>query len=164
MNLDATDLRILTELQHDSSLTNLELAKRVHLSPSPCLTRVKALEAAGVIDRYVALVNPKQLGLNLSVFISISLKEQSKSALAEFEQRIAEHDEVMECYLMTGDSDYLIRVAIADMTALEKFILEQLTPIPGIEKIDSNITLPPMRPGTESPTIVMTGRSAFLSA
>ena len=151
MNLDATDLRILTELQHDSSLTNLERAKRVHLSPSPCLTRVKALEAAGVIDRYVALVNPKQLGLNLSVFISISLKEQSKSALAEFEQRIAEHDEVMECYLMTGDSDYLIRVAIADMTALEKFILEQLTPIPGIEKIRSSFALKQVRYKTALP-------------
>ena len=123
MEFDATDLRILTQLQQDSSLTNIELAKRVHLSPSPCLTRVKALEANGVIERYVALVNPKQLGLNLSVFISISLKEQSKSALAEFEQRIAEHEEVMECYLMTGDSDYLIRVAVADITALEKFIL-----------------------------------------
>jgi len=151
MNLDATDLRILTELQHDCSLTNIELAKRVHLSPSPCLTRVKALEAAGVIDRYVALVNPKQLGLNLSVFISISLKEQSKSALAEFEQRIAEHDEVMECYLMTGDSDYLIRVAVADITALEKFILEQLTPIPGIEKIRSSFALKQVRYKTALP-------------
>ena len=151
MNLDTTDLRILTELQLDSSLTNIELARRVHLSPSPCLTRVKALEAAGVIDRYVALVNPKQLGLNLSVFISISLKEQSKSALAEFEQRIAEHDEVMECYLMTGDSDYLIRVAVADITALEKFILEQLTPIPGIEKIRSSFALKQVRYKTALP-------------
>ena len=151
MNLDATDLRILTELQHDCSLTNIELAKRVHLSPSPCLTRVKALEAKGVIDRYVALVNPKQLGLNLSVFISISLKEQSKSALAEFEQRIAEHDEVMECYLMTGDSDYLIRVAVADITALEKFILEQLSPIPGIEKIRSSFALKQVRYKTALP-------------
>jgi DNA-binding Lrp family transcriptional regulator len=151
MNLDGTDLRILTELQQDSSLTNIELARRVHLSPSPCLTRVKALEASGVIGRYVALVNPKKLGLNLSVFISISLKEQSKSALAEFEQRIAEHDEVMECYLMTGDSDYLIRVAIADMTALEKFILEQLTPIPGIEKIRSSFALKQVRYKTALP-------------
>ena len=151
MNLDSTDLRILTELQQDSSLTNIELARRVHLSPSPCLTRVKALEASGVIGRYVALVNPKKLGLNLSVFISISLKEQSKSALAEFEQRIAEHDEVMECYLMTGDSDYLIRVAIADMTALEKFILEQLTPIPGIEKIRSSFALKQVRYKTALP-------------
>jgi DNA-binding Lrp family transcriptional regulator len=151
MKPDATDLRILTELQNDSSLTNIELSRRVHLSPSPCLTRVKALEANGVIDRYVALVNPKQLGLNLSVFISISLKEQSKSALAEFEQRIAEHDEVMECYLMTGDSDYLIRVAVADITALERFILEQLSPIPGIEKIRSSFALKQVRYKTALP-------------
>ena len=151
MNLDSTDLRILVELQQDSSLTNIELARRVHLSPSPCLTRVKALEANGVIGRYVALVNPKQLGLNLSVFISISLKEQSKTALAEFEERIAEHDEVMECYLMTGDSDYLIRVAVADITALEKFILEQLTPIPGIEKIRSSFALKQVRYKTALP-------------
>ena len=151
MKLDATDLRILQELQSDSALTNIELARKVHLSPSPCLTRVKALEAAGVIDRYVALVNPKTLGLNLSVFISISLKEQSKSALAEFESRIIEHDEVMECYLMTGDSDYLIRVAVADITALEKFILEQLTPIAGIEKIRSSFALKQVRYKTALP-------------
>ena len=151
MNIDNTDLRILTELQNDSSLTNIELARRVHLSPSPCLTRVKSLEAAGVITRYVALVNPKQLGLTLSVFISISLKEQSKSALAEFEQSIAEHDEVMECYLMTGDSDYLIRVAVTDITALEKFILDQLAPISGIEKIRSSFALKQVRYKTALP-------------
>ena len=87
----------------------------------------------------------------MNVFISISLKEQSKSALAEFEQRIAEHDEVMECYLMTGDSDYLIRVAIADMAALEKFILEQLTPIPGVEKIRSSFALKQVRYKTALP-------------
>ena len=103
MKLDVVDLKILTELQRDGSLSNVELAKRVHLSPSPCLARVKALEQAGVIDRYVALANASVLGLGLNVFISISLKEQSKEALATFEQRIAEHDEVMECYLMTGD-------------------------------------------------------------
>src|SRR5437763_10998292 len=122
--LDAIDLRILAELQQDGSLTNVELARRVHLSPSPCLARVKALEAAGVIERYVALANAKALGLGLSVFINISLKTQSKESLAEFERRIAEHDEVMECYLMTGDSDYLIRVAVPDIEALERFILE----------------------------------------
>ena len=84
MQLDPIDLRILAQLQEDSSLTNVELARRVHLSPSPCLARVKALEASGVIQRYVALADPKALGLGLSVFISISLKEQSKAALAEF--------------------------------------------------------------------------------
>ena len=150
-NLDATDLRILRALQDDGSLSNVQLAQRVHLSPSPCLARVKALQAAGVIERYVALVSAASLGLGLNVFISISLTNQSKQALAEFERRIAEHDEVMECYLMTGDSDYLIRVAVADMTALEKFILEQLTPIPGIEKIRSSFALKQVRYKTALP-------------
>ena len=151
MQLDTTDLRILAELQQDGSLTNVELARRVHLSPSPCLARVKALEANGVIERYVALASAKALGLGLNVFISISLKEQSKQALAEFERRIAEHDEVMECYLMTGDSDYLIRVAVPDIAALERFILEQLTPIPGIEKIRSSFALKQVRYKTALP-------------
>jgi DNA-binding Lrp family transcriptional regulator len=151
MELDAIDLRILGQLQQDGSLTNVELARRVHLSPSPCLARVKALEAAGVIERYVALANAKRLGLGLNVFINISLKEQSKGSLAEFERRIAEHDEVMECYLMTGDSDYLIRVAVADIAALERFILEQLTPIPGIEKIRSSFALKQVRYKTALP-------------
>ncbi len=151
MKLDSVDLRILAELQRDGSLSNVELAKRVHLSPSPCLARVKALEAAGVISRYVALANASALGLGLNVFISISLKSQSKESLAEFERRIAEHEEVMVCYLMTGDSDYLIRVALADIGALEKFILEQLTPIPGIEKIRSSFALKQVRYKTALP-------------
>ena len=158
MKLDIVDLKILTELQRDGSLSNVELAKRVHLSPSPCLARVKALEQAGVIDRYVALANASVLGLGLNVFISISLKEQSKEALATFEQRIAEHDEVMECYLMTGDSDYLIRVALPDIAALEKFILEQLTPIPGIEKIRSSFALKQVRYKTALPLDARTSR------
>ena len=149
--LDKTDYRILDALQRDGSLTNVELARRVHLSPSPCLARVKALEARGVIARYVALASAPALGLGLNVFISISLKSQSKAALAEFEQRIAEHDEVMECYLMTGDSDYLIRVAVTDISALEKFILEQLTPIPGIDKIRSSFALKQVRYKTALP-------------
>lgn len=151
MQLDSIDFRILAELQQDGSLTNVELARRVHLSPSPCLARVKALEAAGVIERYVALASAKQLGLGLNVFINISLKTQSKEALADFERRIAEHDEVMECYLMTGDSDYLIRVAVTDIAALERFILEQLTPIPGIEKIRSSFALKQVRYKTALP-------------
>jgi DNA-binding Lrp family transcriptional regulator len=151
MHLDKTDLLILAELQQDGSLTNVELARRVHLSPSPCLARVKALEAASVIERYVALASARALGLGLNVFINISLKEQSKQALAEFERRIAEHDEVMECYLMTGESDYLIRVVVPDIGALERFILEQLTPIPGIEKIRSGFALKQVRYKTALP-------------
>jgi DNA-binding Lrp family transcriptional regulator len=151
MKLDSIDLKILSELQSDGALSNIELARRIHLSPSPCLARVRALESAGVIDRYVALANATALGLGLNVFINISLKSQSKEALAHFEQRISEHDEVMECYLMTGDSDYLIRVAVADIAALERFILEQLTPIPGIEKIRSSFALKQVRYKTALP-------------
>jgi len=151
MKLDLIDMRILGHLQTDGSLSNVELARRVHLSPSPCLSRVRALESAGVIDRYVAIANPAALGLDLNVFINISLKTQSKESLADFERRIGEHDEVMECYLMTGDSDYLIRVAVANIAALEKFILEQLTPIPGIEKIRSSFALKRVRYKTALP-------------
>jgi DNA-binding Lrp family transcriptional regulator len=151
MDLDATDLRILHELQHDSHLSNVELARRVHLSPSPCLARVKALQASGLIRRYVALLDPKQLGLHLNVFISISLKQQNREALEAFEQRIGTRDEVMECYLMTGDADYLIRVVVPDITALERFILEQLAPIPQIEKIRSSFTLKQVRYKTALP-------------
>ena len=149
--LDAVDYRIIDALQRDGGLTNVELARQVHLSPSPCLARVKALKENGVIERYVALTSAAALGLGLNVFISISLKSQSKAALAEFERRIAEHDEVMECYLMSGDSDYLIRVAITDIAALEKFIVEQLTAIPGIEKIRSSFALKQVRYKTALP-------------
>ena len=155
MKLDSVDLKILDALQRDGSLSNVELARRVHLSPSPCLARVKALEAAKVIDRYVAIASAAALGLGLSVFISISLRSQNKEALGEFERRIIEHDEVMECYLMTGDSDYLIRVAVADIGALERFILEQLTPIPGIEKIRSSFALKQVRYKTALPLPVL---------
>lgn len=151
MEFDSIDLRILNELQRDASLANVELARRVHLSPSPCLARVRALEAKGVIRQYVALLNAHQLGLHLNVFISISLKQQSREALQAFEDRICAREEVMECYLMTGDEDYLLRVAIADMPALERFILEQLSPIAQVEKIRSSFALKQVRYKTALP-------------
>lgn len=151
MNLDATDLRILELLQTDASLSNAELARRVHLSASPCLARVRALESAGLIRQYVALLDATRLGLHLNVFISISLKQQSRQALQAFEEHIAVRDEVMECYLMTGDSDYLLRVAVPDMPALERFILEQLSPIAQVEKIRSSFALKQVRYKTALP-------------
>lgn len=150
-HLDAIDYRILEALQQDASLSNVELAKRVHLSPSPCLARVRALEARGLIRQYVALLDAKQLGLHLNVFISISLKQQSREALEAFESRIGIRDEVMECYLMTGDADYLLRVAVPDMPALERFILEQLSPIAQVEKIRSSFALKQVRYKTALP-------------
>lgn len=151
MNLDATDLRILRELQSDASIANVELARRIGLSPSPCLARVKALERAGVIRQVVALLDAKQLGLHLNVFISISLKQQTRAALEAFEAKVAARDEVMECYLMTGDADYLMRVAVPDMAALERFIIEQLTPMKEVEKIRSSFALKQVRYKTALP-------------
>lgn len=151
INLDATYLKILEALQADASLSNVELARQVHLSPSPCLARVRTLEARGLIRQYVALLDAKQLGLHLNVFISISLKQQSRQALQEFEERVTLRDEVMECYLMTGDADYLLRVAVPDMPALESFILEQLAPIAQVEKIRSSFALKQVRYKTALP-------------
>lgn len=150
-SLDGIDLKILAELQADASLSNVELARRVHLSPSPCLARVRTLEARRLIRRYVALLDAQQLGLHLNVFISISLKQQSREVLQAFEERIVLRDEVMECYLMTGDADYLLRVAVADMPALERFILEQLAPIAQVEKIRSSFALKQVRYKTALP-------------
>jgi Lrp/AsnC family leucine-responsive transcriptional regulator len=151
MEIDSTDFKILNELQADASLSNVELARRVHLSPSPCLARVRALETQGLIRQYVALLDAKQLGLHLNVFISISLRQQSRKALQAFEERVCAREEVMECYLMTGDADYLLRVAIADMPALERFILEQLAPISQVEKIRSSFALKQVRYKTALP-------------
>ena len=122
--IDPVDVRILAELQADGKLTNVELAARVHLSPSPCLARLRALEERGVIDRYVALLDPHSVGLNVSVFIQISVEKQTKDALEIFESAIRARPEVMECYLMSGDSDYLLRVVVEDVQELERLILD----------------------------------------
>ncbi len=151
MKLDTIDLKILSELQCDGKMTNAALAQRVNLSPSPCLTRVKRLEDAGLIRDYVALLDPAQLGLNLNVFIFISLKAQNRSFLSDFEDRISAHEEVMECYLMTGDADYLIRVAMPDITSLERFIVDVLSPMPEVEKIRSSFALKQVRYKTALP-------------
>jgi len=150
-HLDTTDRRILDILQNDSSLTNVELARRVHLSPSPCLARVKALEAAGVIRGYVALADPLKLGLNLNVFIQVSLEKQIDSELERFQNAMAEYPEVMECYLMTGDADYLLRVVVPDMQSLERFIVSHLTRIPGVKNIRSGFALKQVKYQTALP-------------
>jgi len=149
--LDSIDVNILRHLQENAKLTNVELAARVHLSPSPCLARVRALESDGVISRYVTLLNPRALGLNVSVFIQISLEKQSRKALETFENAIRQRTEVMECYLMTGDADYLLRVVVTDIQALERFIVDELTRIPGIASIRSSFALKQVKYDTALP-------------
>jgi DNA-binding Lrp family transcriptional regulator len=151
LSLDATDIRILQELQRDAKLTNVELAARVHLSPSPCLARVRALEKSGVIRRYVTLLDPIRLGQAVSVFIQVRLEQQVERALKTFEAAIAGWPEVMECYLMTGDSDYLLRVVVADIPAFERFILERLSKIRGVANIRSSFSLKQVKYETALP-------------
>ena len=141
VNPDAIDIKILNLLQENAKLTNVELSAKVNLSPSPCLARVRALEQAGVISQYVTLLDPLKIGLGLSVFIQIVLERQVDRNLDDFQSKIALYPEVMECYLMTGDFDYLIRVVVPDMAALERFILDKLTKIPGLSNIKSSFAL-----------------------
>ncbi len=141
MDLDPIDLRILDRLQQDGRITNVELSKAIGLSPSPCLRRVRELEEAGVIDRYAAVLDQTAVGLSLSVFVQVTLERQVETALETFERTIGERPEVMECYLMTGDSDYLLRVAVADVASYERFLKNHLTRIPGVASIKSSFAL-----------------------
>ncbi len=149
--LDATDWKILAALQENARISNLELAKQVHLSPSPCLTRVRRLEEGGLISRYVTLLDAAALGLNVSVLIQVRLEKQVEAALETFEKAIAERPEVMECYLMTGDSDYLIRVVVPDVRALERFIVDFLSRVPGVGNIKSSFSLKQVKYKTALP-------------
>lgn len=141
IDLDATDIRILHELQRDGSLTNVELASRINLSASPCLARVKRLEKIGVISRRVTMLDARRLGLKVVVFISVSLDKQRRETLDTFERKIAALPQVMECYLMSGDADYLLRVVVPDVEALERLIIDQITRIPGVASIRSSFAL-----------------------
>lgn len=149
--LDRIDIGILNALQADARTTNAELAKAVHLSPTPCYNRVKALEDLGLIRQQVTLLDPDLLGLHLNVFIHVSLEKQVQDALQRFEATIAQRPEVMECYLMTGDADYLLRVLLPDIKALEVFILQHLTTTPGVANIRSSFALKQVRYKTALP-------------
>ena len=149
--LDATDWKILAELQDNARVSNVDLAQRVALSPSPCLNRVRALEQSGVIARYVTLIDPLAIGLTVSVFIQVSLEKQIERALEEFERAVKQRPEVMECYLMTGDADYLLLVVVPDVPSLERFIVDYLTRIPGVASIKSSFALKQVKYQTALP-------------
>ena len=138
---DKKDLRILKILQEQARISNSDLAQHVGLSPSPCWRRVRALEDAGVIQQYVALVSAKSVGLPINVFATVTLDKQIESALEAFETSVTKRPEVMECYLMTGEFDYLLSVVVPDLEAYEHFLLEHLTRIKGIASIKSSFSL-----------------------
>ena len=149
--LDATDWKILGRLQDDARISNVDLARAVNLSPSPCLNRVRALEAGGIVARYVTLLDPLRVGLTVSVFIQVSLEKQMRNALDTFEGSVLARDEVMECYLMTGDADYLLRVVVPDVQSLERFIVDYLAKIPGVASIKSSFALKQVKYKTALP-------------
>ncbi|MEC8871951.1 MAG: Lrp/AsnC family transcriptional regulator [Pseudomonadota bacterium] len=140
-SFDATDRRILEVIQEEARISNSELADRIGLSPSPCWRRVRTLEDNGVIERYVTLVNAKAVGLPITVFATVALEKQVESALESFERAVMERPEVMECNLMTGEFDYLLRVVVPDLAAYERFLMDHLTRIKGIASIKSSFSL-----------------------
>jgi Lrp/AsnC family transcriptional regulator, leucine-responsive regulatory protein len=149
--LTATDVKLLDLLQQNARLSNVTLAKRVGLSPSACLRRVRALEEERYIRSSVTLLDPRRLGLGVSVFIQVSLEKKDEATLKRFERTMTKRSEVMECYLMTGDSDYLLRVVVSDVAAFERFLMEHLTKIPGIATIKSSFTLNQVKYTTSLP-------------
>ena len=135
------DLKILRNLQDDGRMSINDLASKVGLSPSPCLRRVRILEKAGVITRYVAVLDQRAVGLPVSVFISIKLEKQKEDLLDKFAKTIARWPEVLECYLMTGPRDYWLRVVVPDLAAYERFLKTKLTRLEGIASIESSFAL-----------------------
>ncbi len=151
IELDSTDWKIIARLQTDARISNVDLAKAVNLSPSPCLNRVRALEERKVIGRYVTLLDPLKIGLTVSVFIQVSLEKQMRNALDTFEASVLAREEVMECYLMTGDADYLLRVIVSDVQSIERFIVDYLAKIPGVASIKSSFALKQVKYKTALP-------------
>jgi Lrp/AsnC family transcriptional regulator, leucine-responsive regulatory protein len=151
IQLDEIDLKILMRLQDEGRISNVDLADQVGLSPAPCLRRVRALERAGAIRRYVALVDPAAVNLHVTVFVQITLDLQVEGRLEIFEHAILRRPEVLECYLMTGDADYLLRVVVADVSAYERFLRDALTRIESAAGIKSSFALKQVKYSTALP-------------
>ena len=149
--MDLVDKRILKTLQHNGKLQNNELANVVGLSPSPCLRRVKQLEEEGVIEKYVALLNPQKVNLGLTVFARIWLKEQDEKTVNAFVEAIQEMNEVVECQLMAGDCDFFLRIVVADLDAYRKFQINRLNRISSIQNVKTEIPLQTIKRTTVLP-------------
>lgn len=136
--IDATDRKILRALQGNGRMSNLELSSAVNLSPSPCLRRLRSLEQNGVIKSYNIEIDAAAYGLPITVFVRISLEKHTKESVNQFEDRIRSIPEVLECFVMTGQSDYLLRVVVADLEDYERFVRQRLHPIGWISSIDTS--------------------------
>ena len=141
MSLDAIDRRLLAALQDNGRLSATELAEKVGLTTSPCLRRIRNLEEAGVIQGYSTVIDQTKVGLPVSVFVSIKLERQREDTMLRFEEAIRRSPEVVECYLMTGTRDYLLRVVARDLTGYERFLKQTLTRLDGVASIESSFAL-----------------------
>ena len=152
MQLDKLDKRILHALQKDGTITNLELAEEIGLSPSPCARRVKLLEEVGIIDRRVTLLSPSKLGLKLTALIQISMDRHTPDRFEIFEQKVRSFPEVVECLLITGQSaDYQLKVLVPDMEYYQEFLLNKITRIEGVTDVHSSFVLREVCNTTELP-------------
>jgi DNA-binding Lrp family transcriptional regulator len=151
--MDDIDRNILAHLQNDARMTNVELADRVGLSPAPCLRRVRALEHDGIIRKYVTLLDASAIQMGVTVFVQITLDLQVENRLEIFERAVMRRPEVLECYLMTGDSDYLLRIVVPDVSAYERFLKQSLTRIEGVAGIKSSFALKQVKYSTVLPLL-----------
>jgi len=149
--LDRTDRKILDLLQRDGRLANVELAEKVALSPSPCLRRVRALEEAGVVRQYVALLDPGKVGLALLAYVNVKLEKRGKMPIDDFSKAVQAWPEVVACYSMTGDMDYLLRVQVADLDHYTRFMMERLLKQAGVIDVKSNFVLERIKDTTALP-------------
>jgi len=151
-NLDKTDIKMLAALQANGRLTNVELAEKVALSPSPCLRRLKQLEESGVIRQYVALLDPAKLGLGLQAFVRVSLEKRGGSTnLSSFMEAVQRWPEVVNCYAMTGEMDYLLQVYFEDLQHFSRFVMDELLQQPGVEDVKSSFVLKEFKQTTALP-------------
>jgi len=152
MSLDKIDCHILDVLQRDGRISNQDLADQVGLSPSPCLRRVKLLESSGIIQKYVALVNPIAVGRGLQAIVEVRLDRQTSTSVDRFEKEILEYPQVLECYLMAGDWDYVLRVTARDLEDFREFCVNSLAKIAGVGNVKSNISMKQVKYSTALPS------------
>ena len=140
-NIDDIDLQILGELQQDGRMTNVELARKVGLTAPPCLRRVRALEEAGAITSYPAVVDPGMLGYTITVFAMVSLKSQAEADLTAFQDHIALLPEVRECHMLNGEIDFILKVVAKDLQSFQQFLTSKLTPAPNVVSVKTSLTI-----------------------
>lgn len=141
ITLDEIDWRILRELQGNGRITNVELARRAGISPPPCLRRVRALEKAGIITGYRAVLDQKKLGFDLTMFAMVGLNSQAEADLIAFEQRVAGLTVVRECYMLSGEVDFLLKCVAPDLSTAQDFVINELTSLPNVDSVKTMLTL-----------------------